>query len=338
VGVPLVRALLDRGDEVRATDLPGTDLAALRGPGLTVRAGDLRDRALLTDLVRGVDQVVNLAALQDPSMDVDALARVDTEAPLALYREAAAAGVARFVQLGCASVYAPSRGAVDESATLDPTDEVGRCKAAVEVSLLAAAADEGPMVTVLRAAPVLGPRAVAGTAAWLALPVVLGPLAGLAPRVRGGTRASWIHAEDVAHAVLAVTVADLPRTAVFNVAAAQQPTRGEMRDAVLSGGAGDDGGLRLPAMLGTPLATLLRRERPAAVLHWLASRRFDHARRAHELPDDLQPRFDLALAARPRPPLDCGAIERLGFAPRHDDFATAWGQTLQWYRARRWLP
>src|SRR5262245_50083448 len=63
IGSNVVRALLEDGHEVRALHLPHEDTRNLRGLDIERVAGDITDRASLTQLMRGRDVVFHLAAV-----------------------------------------------------------------------------------------------------------------------------------------------------------------------------------------------------------------------------------------------------------------------------------
>ncbi len=62
VGANLLRALVARGERVRAMVLPGTDLAAIDGLATEVHEGDVRDRASVERAIAGCDRVYHVAA------------------------------------------------------------------------------------------------------------------------------------------------------------------------------------------------------------------------------------------------------------------------------------
>lgn len=63
VGVPLVRALLDRGDELRLLVRPDSDVEVLPGVEMDIMDGDVTDRADVEEAVRGCERVFHLAGL-----------------------------------------------------------------------------------------------------------------------------------------------------------------------------------------------------------------------------------------------------------------------------------
>jgi dihydroflavonol-4-reductase len=62
VGCHVVRALLERGDRVRALVRNGADLAALAGLDIEICRGDVRDRAAVGPAAAGCDEIYHVAA------------------------------------------------------------------------------------------------------------------------------------------------------------------------------------------------------------------------------------------------------------------------------------
>jgi nucleoside-diphosphate-sugar epimerase len=108
LGSRLVRALVDRGHEVRGLVLPG-DRWRSRIEGLAaVVEGDLGDPAALARACAGVELVYHLAAVI-LSPDVTVFARVNRDGTASVVRAAAAAGVRHLVYVSSASVIYPRR-------------------------------------------------------------------------------------------------------------------------------------------------------------------------------------------------------------------------------------
>lgn len=153
VGSALCRAFAERGMSVRPSSRHGT---AFRLPEL---AGD----AVFGDLLDGVDAIVHTAARVHGPLGAgseDACRRVNVDGTLALARQAAAAGVRRFVFLSSIKVNGeftqPGQPftADDDPA---PSDAYASSKADAEAGLFALAGRTGMEVTVIRPPLVYGP-------------------------------------------------------------------------------------------------------------------------------------------------------------------------------------
>ncbi|MFT6397747.1 MAG: sterol-4alpha-carboxylate 3-dehydrogenase (decarboxylating) [Bradymonadia bacterium] len=115
VGLHLVRALTDRGDEVIATDVAPMSV----GPGATTQALDITDADAVAEALVGVDVVFHVASLvhtkQNHSDTVWAVNHVGTSNVIAACR---AAGVKRLVYISSASVVYEGADIVNGDETL----------------------------------------------------------------------------------------------------------------------------------------------------------------------------------------------------------------------------
>ncbi|MBX6324326.1 MAG: SDR family oxidoreductase, partial [Rhodospirillaceae bacterium] len=141
VGIPLCRALLERGYHVVALDrfFFGRDkLAGLTGrPGFELLVDDIRfvDPAL----VRSVDAIIDLAGLSNDAaadLDPELTRQINAQGAMRLARAGKQAGVRRYVYSSSASVYgAGSKDLLTEEDDCHPQTEYARSKLAVENAL-----------------------------------------------------------------------------------------------------------------------------------------------------------------------------------------------------------
>jgi len=137
IGTHVVRALVERGDEVLIYDLrppaPGGPL-----DGLPALEGDIRDGGLMQAALRdhGTEAVVHLAGLKSVSESLrDPSAYFDTNVrgSLTLCRAMIATGVRSLVFSSSCAVYGtPARLPVDEQLPIGPENPYGESKALVE--------------------------------------------------------------------------------------------------------------------------------------------------------------------------------------------------------------
>jgi len=322
------------GHRVIASDISAQGvLVPVRGE---VRPADLRDSASLPDLVRGVDAVIHTAALMDVSADDEALSEVNTLSVMRLYEAASEAGAKRFVHMSSAMLYAGGDEPVDEEAELQPRGPYGRSKRGAEVYFEKQAPDGAPW-TILRAAPMYGPRGrhFAGTL------LAIGPLLALGtevlPRPTGGPRGTMVHAEDVARALLFVLDRPEAHRAVFNVSDDDAMTLADRIGVTF-----DAYGLPSEVTDKSPeklfeIGERLLRDRPLSALGVVGWRTVVMKR---HLKPALRPRFDEEVLELVRDPLvvDASRLRALGWEPRFARFEDGWRQVLRWYQAERWVP
>lgn len=147
LGNVLVRALIERGEAVRALVLPGENIGSLDGLPVELISGNVLDPPSLDRAVEGVDTVFHMAALVSLLEEHAAILRkVNVEGTHNMLRAAQAAGVRRFVYTS--SIHAltrPEAGVtIDETQPFDPHNPAGaydRTKAAASIAVQQAAAD-----------------------------------------------------------------------------------------------------------------------------------------------------------------------------------------------------
>lgn len=328
------------GYRVIANDLTSAGVPVpVRGE---VRPGDLRDEAVRARIVRGVDHVVHTAAQLDSVADPAQLAASNTDVVVRLYEAAEAAHVKRFVHMSTSMLYAPRQPQpLSEESEVAPRGPHGLSKHGAEAFLRGRGASAGPAWTILRAAPIYGRRGRHFAAALLAV----GPILRLAfpwlPRPRSGPRHTFVHAEDVARALLFALRRDQTAGQIYNVA--------------------DDDPLPFGARIAETFRAYGLRSVPTGplndgVLHWMA--RAFSAPGAYQAADTsalvawrlVVLRHGIKSALRPR--LDPEAVtliddelvvsasklRALGWSPRFPRFAEGFREVLRWYQAERWVP
>jgi nucleoside-diphosphate-sugar epimerase len=159
VGSHLVEALLQAGYRVRCMVRPTSDLAFIRGLPVEWSYGDVGQGTGLLEACQGVEAVCHCAALTR-APDEETFFQVNTRGAKALAQAAleASPNLRRFLFLSSLAAAGPSAAAghyVDESWPPQPITWYGSSKLAAEDALLALPALP---LTILRVAPVIGPR------------------------------------------------------------------------------------------------------------------------------------------------------------------------------------
>src|SRR5919112_2455810 len=111
MGQRLVQGLLDRGEQVRVLDRPGTRIS---DPRVDLRHGDVTDTSTLRGVFDGVDTVFHLAAILI-AYDPEAFQRVNVGGTRNVVQAASAAGAKQFIFVSSASVIYPKTTAYSRS-------------------------------------------------------------------------------------------------------------------------------------------------------------------------------------------------------------------------------
>lgn len=229
---------------LRRLTAPGAGVAEVRGlarrqpPDVAPYAGvrwhltDLggpQSQMELAEFVAGADAVVHLAWALQPGRRPDELRRVNVEGTRRLVRAAAAAGVEHLVHMSSIGAYAPAavgqRVAEDWPTTGIPSAQYSRDKCEAERAVQEAVARHPDMtLSVVRPTLVLQPdagseigRYFLGPLAFGAARMLPGAVARLLPLPLPRLALSFVHADDVADAV--VRILDRRAPGPFNIAA-----------------------------------------------------------------------------------------------------------------------
>jgi nucleoside-diphosphate-sugar epimerase len=304
--------------------------------------GDLTNPDVRARALEGVDHVIHTAALLDSHAESTQLSRINTDLVASLFEAAAARRVKRFIHMSSCMLYAPRAGRpLAEDAETAARGSHGLSKLGAEAFLRGRGRGDGPAWTILRAAPIYGRRGRHFAASLL----VVGPLLRLftpfLPRVGGGPRHTFVHAEDVARALLFALSDSRTQYGIYNVADEDPLPLGERLSHTF-----DAYGLRtLPAgTLPDFMLTLADRTvRTPMVLE-----AFDTTVLAlwkavvmrHRLKPALRPRLDREAVTLLDDELviDTSRLTSLGFRPRNGRFSEGWAQVLKWYQAEEWVP
>jgi nucleoside-diphosphate-sugar epimerase len=162
IGSSLVRKLLEAGRKVRVVDSLVYGDEPLRGvfghPNLEMRIGDCRNIQDMVAAVRGVDSIIDLAAIVgDPACEQDkqTALEINYAATRMLIEVAKGHGIQRFIFASSCSVYGATDVMMDENSAVRPISLYGQTKLDSEHALLHARS-ETFHPTVLRLATVFG--------------------------------------------------------------------------------------------------------------------------------------------------------------------------------------
>jgi UDP-glucose 4-epimerase len=228
IGSNLVRALLERGDEVRVLDNFSTgNRANLEGLDVDIVEGELRSYERVHNAVRGTELVYHLGALgsvprsvQDP-LTTNA---VNVDGTMNVLLAARDEGVRRVVFASSSSVYGSSASLpATEGSAVDPISPYGVAKLAAERYCVSFSRVYASFETVvLRYFNVFGPRQNPRSQYAAAVPLFISTVAAGEPVTifgDGEQSRDFTYVENVVAANLAAADADGANGKIFNVAA-----------------------------------------------------------------------------------------------------------------------
>jgi len=220
VGSRLARRLAEAGAKVRALVRRPGEIEELTKAGVTEIVGDFVDEDVAKRAAADVDVVVHAAATV--GLDIEPVRVVNVAGTRSMIAAARATGARRFVQISTLGVYdlRANPQLVDEDAPLKTDgDPYGVTKAEADAAVLEAMTAD-VRATILRPGPVLG---VHPTSTWAVMvPERVRDEGKTALRINGkvidGSNTwSWVHAENLADALVLVLENEAAVGRVYNV-------------------------------------------------------------------------------------------------------------------------
>jgi UDP-glucose 4-epimerase len=241
IGSNLVRALLDRGDEVRVLDNFSTgNRGNLEGLDVEVVEGELRSYERVHNAVRGTEVVFHLGALgsgprsvQDPLTS----SAVNVEGTLNVLLAARDEGVRRVVYSSSSSVYGTRRDLpVREDQPSDPLSPYGVAKlAAARYCVSFARVYESFESVVVRYFNVFGPRQSPFSQYAAVIPLFVTAIAAGEPvRIEGDgeQRRDFTYVSNVVDGTIRAAEAEGANGRIFNVAASAPASVNQVADTI----------------------------------------------------------------------------------------------------------
>lgn len=327
------------GFRVIATDLlPQGIQQPVRGE---VRAGDLRDPGFVERLCRGVDHVIHTAAALDVGTPEDTLRAVNTQAVATLYDACAKTGAKRFVWVSSGMIYGQGqRGSLREDARILPRGPHSRSKRDAEL-LLEERRGKGPPWTILRPAPIYGRRGRHFAASLLVVGPALRLLSPVLPRPAGGPIQTFVHAEDVARALVFCLKKPETEWRIFNVSDDDPLTIGErVSETFRAYGLPTLPAGQMPRAILDRFGKLFQRPMAFQSLDAALLSTYRLVVLRHGLKPALRARVDREALTLLYDDLvlDATSLRALGWTPRFPRFAEGFRNVLRWYQAERWAP
>jgi len=241
IGSNLVRALLERGDDVRVLDNFSTGSRGnLDGLDVEVVEGELRSYERVHNAVRGVEVVFHLGALGSVPRSVQdplTTSAVNVEGTLNVLLAARDEGVRRVVFASSSSVYGSSAALpAHEASPVDPISPYGVAKLAAERYCVSfSRVYESFETVVLRYFNVFGPRQNPFSQYAAAVPLFITWIANGEPVTifgDGEQSRDFTYVQNVVEANLAAASAPGANGRIFNVAAGSPASVNELADAI----------------------------------------------------------------------------------------------------------
>ncbi len=225
IGSHLVRALLERGDQVRVLDNLSTGSKAnLAGLDIDFIEGDIRDAAIVQESIKDVDFIFHLAAfisvagsMEDPLACYDA----NLNGSLNVLMQASQAGVRRVVLASSAAIYGESESPVAENHPLNPQSPYAASKLAMEQAAKLFSQSFNLETVCLRFFNAYGPRQSPDSPYAAAIPKFIQVmLAGEPATIHGDGRQTrdFVYVRDIVEAMLLAADGDSIDGRVFNIA------------------------------------------------------------------------------------------------------------------------
>jgi UDP-glucose 4-epimerase len=224
IGSHLVRALLERGDQVRVLDNLSTGLREnLTDLDITLIQGDIRDLNIVRQAISGVNHIYHLAALISVSASMedplDCYA-VNLNGSLNILWAAHQAGASRVILTSSAAIYGDIDKRVDENVKIRPLSPYASSKLAMEqAAQLFASTSSLPTVS-LRCFNVYGPRQSPDSPYAAVIPIFIHEmLEGRPPTIHGDGEQTrdFVFVEDVVRAFILATEMEEAHGDAFNI-------------------------------------------------------------------------------------------------------------------------
>ena len=204
VGQSTVKAMLEDGHEVRASDRPGSDFFEIEKLGVEIIPAEIDDMPALEKTVDGMDAVVHVAGIFDFGASKDLLDKVNHQGTRnicdAVLKKAP--NIQRFVQVATVGVYGhPEKCPCREDYAKNPRNDYEKTKYLGELAAFEYHEKHGLPVASLRPTLVYGPYSRYGHSMFIGiLSLYKIHIAETLIGLRSGPKSSHVHMDDVGRA------------------------------------------------------------------------------------------------------------------------------------------
>lgn len=338
VGHFMVSEFLSSGYQVIALDRPHSDIP--RHENVSVIEADIATYDFPATIFEDVTTVVHAAAIVDISKKWDELSAVNYFATKKIYDASQSAGVKYFIFFSTGSVYANGKVPYKEDSPVFASNDYVRTKLMSEEYLITRKAP--PIVNIIRPSLIYGPRGKVLAAGLATLPSLVSLFGGHTLNLTGGPKSNWVHAKDVARAVVFLAEHPQPHGEIFNVAGDDTIPIGDIFAIGFK-----TGGVKLHSPTIHLRMSLLKIVLPLVAkdtffnaLNRVAGLIYKIALRKEKINSPIAPRLDKeAMDFGTRDVIfDNSKLKSLGFSYLYPRFEDGWKETYQWYKENRWIP
>lgn len=347
VGLSTIKAYIEDGWDVRASDLPGADYRELEKLGVEIVPASLDDQASLEKAVGCVDAVVHVAGLFDLAAPAEKLEAINHQGTRNICEAVLkkAPNLERFVQVSTVGVYGkPARCPCREDHPKRPRNNYEKTKWKGEMAAFEYHRKEGLPVAALRPTLIYGPNARYGHAMFIAaLCLYKINVSNVLYGLRSGPLTSHVHVDDVgrAAAILGKNPKAVGRS--FNIAD-PNPVDGLSFTKALTDPLGIE--LKETIPLYPPLMSLvsslvgLMPSMPIDMLNRRISENWKTVQDEKGLAPALGLRLDRDWIGYMTGDnfYDVSAIRELGMEWKYPDAVEGIRSTIEWYRENEWIP
>lgn len=329
-GSHMVEVLRARGHEVLATDIPGSDSSFVKSLGAEFLPSDVTKKETLAPLFgRGPELLFHPASLFDYFAPWEPLYKVNVVGMRNLCEAAADSGLKSFLHWSTLGVYGETglERPADESTPFDPPNLYSKSKVEQESVAQEFVQLAGLPLTIIRPAPMFGPRNRYGMYHIYRLLAKTGTayIPSIYPRHKR-LRMPMLHVRDACGAALFLSEKGAAKGEAYNVVNTMDFTVDEFMAFVAIAL-----GIR---SFRVPIGWLVYAQ--VAKLMEYGARKFEEAARLKR----TRPKFDLPMAEYITHEywFSNEKIKRAGYKFVYDDWRRATWETIGWYREQGWLP
>ena len=347
VGKYIVEYLLKEDDikKVIVNDLPNVDLKEFENnPKVTVKKGDLTNREFVKELVKDAECIIHSAATLNTTLPYEEVAKINVNTVSSLLEEGKNNNLKFFLLFSSASIYKPTGKPLKEDSLIEPYSTYEQSKIDAE-HILKKFVKDNPNInwSIIRPSLIYGPRAK-----FLAGPLVTIPplfyfvTGGRMIGFKGGVKANWVHAEDVARAVVFIIKNKDTWNEIYNIADDTPLSFGEILTASI-----EAYGFKPKQFITLPSTKYMQIVKPFldndyffAILNNSGKLLWDYIIKVYNLEKGITPHLNRSALNYSTHDIifDNSKLKKKGFSYKWRSLKDGYRDVLKWYQERRYVP